>query len=309
MSLSHVARIMLAALSAVVILTGCAYTSDDETTTKGSLQVTIDQSVAPMIDPQLKEFMRIWQDAKVTNETMLTRKAIEKLINRETRFVIVARDFKPEETEALKKVELELEKKPIAVDAVCFLVHPENPVKALTPAQLRDILSGRITDWSSVGGKKQPIQLFITSLNDGQREYLQDSLLRAESFAKSAYPCTSFAQMKSFMPKSQGFLGYAGTGYARPALDIRQPDTTAFKVLSITVARDSSRVESVEPHQEQVYLGEYPLTYRIYFAYPLRQKLPLGFASFLAREGQGVFQKNGFAPYKQPVRIVNFRED
>jgi phosphate transport system substrate-binding protein len=300
---------LLLVLSTVLFFHGCDYRKDDETTTKGSLDVVTDESVAPMIEPQLKEFMRVWQDAKVQNETMTTRKVVERLLNRETRFIIIARDVKADEAAALKTAEIELEKKPIAVDAVCFLVHPENPVTVLTLAQAKDILTGKITDWSEVGGKKQSIQLFITSLNDGQREYLQDSLLRQETFAKSAYPCTSFAQMKNFIPKSQGFFGYTGTGYARPALNVREPDTTAFKTLALSVVRDSGGKVDIVPHQQQVYLGEYPLTYRVYFAYPLRQKLALGFASFLGREGQAVFQKNGFAPYRQPVRIVNFRED
>jgi phosphate transport system substrate-binding protein len=195
----------------------------------------------------------------------------------------------------------------VGVDAVCFLVHPENPVRALRLSQLRNILSGKITNWSEVGGKDAPIQLLITTPNDGMRDLLQDSLLKSLEFSRSAYPCTSFAQMQSFMGRTKHFLAYTGTAHARPALNVKQMDTTAFKVLAL--AADSANAEFIMPYQANVYEGKYPFAHFVYVAYPLGEKLPLGFASFILREGQQIFVRHGYAPYKLPVRIVNFRED
>jgi phosphate transport system substrate-binding protein len=39
---------------------------------------------------------------------------------------------------------------------VVFIVHPSNPVKSLTPPQLKEILAGNITNWKEVGGLMQP---------------------------------------------------------------------------------------------------------------------------------------------------------
>src|ERR1700733_15735064 len=40
---------------------------------------------------------------------------------------------------------------------VAFVVHPSNPVKELSLAQIAGILSGKISKWSEVGGADQPI--------------------------------------------------------------------------------------------------------------------------------------------------------
>ncbi|PIO47593.1 MAG: hypothetical protein CMR00_09445 [[Chlorobium] sp. 445] len=278
-----------------------------ESTTEGVLEYVVDESLAPALLPQQQEFMRIWKTASLSSTALETRVAIQQLLERKARLIIINRNFKPDELEAIEKVGLKLEKKPCGVDGVCFLVHPENPVRALRLEQLRDVLSGKITNWSALGGKDAPIQLFITTPNDGMRDLLQDSLLKSVEFSKSAYPCTSFAQMRAAMTRTKHFLAYTGTAHARPALDTKHMDTTAFKVLAL--AADSANAEFVMPYQANVYEGKYPFAHFVYVVYPLGEKLPLGFASFLLREGQQIFVRNGYAPYKLPVRIVNFRED
>ena len=48
-----------------------------------------------------------------------------------------------------------------AKDGIVFVVHPDNPVKSITGAQLKEILQGKATDWSQVGGKKGVISMLI----------------------------------------------------------------------------------------------------------------------------------------------------
>ena len=46
-----------------------------------------------------------------------------------------------------------------AKDGIAFVVHPDNPVNAITAAQLKDVLKGKVTDWSQVGGAKGVISM------------------------------------------------------------------------------------------------------------------------------------------------------
>ena len=50
--------------------------------------------------------------------------------------------------------------KEIGLDALVFIVNEDNPVKSLTGQQVRDIYSGKITNWSEVGGKDIAIMPF-----------------------------------------------------------------------------------------------------------------------------------------------------
>ena len=50
-------------------------------------------------------------------------------------------------------------------DALGVYVHPSNPVKSLTRAQLKGVFSGRITNWKDVGGADKAIVVFTEQLN------------------------------------------------------------------------------------------------------------------------------------------------
>ncbi len=288
-----------------VIAINCA-SKKEETTTAGKLSIVCDESIAPLLDIQIKEFMRIWKGAELTNESELTRKAVERFVNKETRFIVISRTLNADELAAINEADLSYVHKPIAYDAMCFIVNPKNPVRKLKTEQLRDMLSGRIKNWEQVGGKNQPIQLFVMSRNDGQRDFLKDSLLRQDDFSSDAYPCSTAAQMKEMVLKFEGALGYTGMAHVRNGLNPNVRDTSAYKVLALAPEGDSTYYL---PMQEHVYKHRYPLVNTVYYLYLKSDKLPLGFAAFLSKEGQKVFQRNGAVPFEPPVWVINFKQD
>jgi phosphate transport system substrate-binding protein len=277
-----------------------------ETTTAGKLNIICDESIAPLLTLQIKEFMRIWQGAELTSEPDLTRRAVEQFVNQQTRFVVMSRMLNADELAAIKEADLSYVQKPIAYDAICFIVNPKNPITKLKTEQLREILAGRIKNWEQVGGKNQPIQLFLMSRNDGQREFLKDSLLRADDFPSDAYPCSTASQMKELVLKFEGALGYTGMAHVREYLNPAVRDSSAYKVLALAPEGDSLYYL---PMQEHVYKHRYPLVNTVYYLYLKSDKLPLGFAAFLSKEGQKVFQRNGAVPFEPPMWIINFKQD
>ncbi|AOO66640.1 phosphate ABC transporter substrate-binding protein [Sulfurospirillum halorespirans] len=54
----------------------------------------------------------------------------------------------------------------IGYDAIGVVVHKNNPVKNLSMEQLKDIFSGKIKNWSDVGGINEPIIVVIETLAD-----------------------------------------------------------------------------------------------------------------------------------------------
>ncbi len=57
---------------------------------------------------------------------------------------------------------------PVAWDALTIITNPRNPVDNLTLKQLHDIYYGKITNWSEVGGKNEPINVYaVASPTDG----------------------------------------------------------------------------------------------------------------------------------------------
>ena len=57
---------------------------------------------------------------------------------------------------------------PVAWDALVMITHPGNPVHNISLKQLHDIYFGKITNWSELGGRNEPIDLYaVASPSDG----------------------------------------------------------------------------------------------------------------------------------------------
>ena len=98
------------------------------------------------------------------------------LYNTDTKMLVVyeAPDSVKEE---LKAANVQLEQKPIGVDALVFIVNEDNPVTDLTQQQLRDIYAGRITNWKEVGGADAPIVAFQRGVDSGSQTLFKKLLI------------------------------------------------------------------------------------------------------------------------------------
>ena len=94
-----------------------------------------------------------------------------------TRMLVVyeAPDYVKEE---LQDANVQLEQKPIGVDALVFIVNEDNPVQALTQQQLRDIYAGKVTNWKDVGGKDQEIVAFQRGEDSGSQTLFKKLLIQ-----------------------------------------------------------------------------------------------------------------------------------
>lgn len=68
----------------------------------------------------------------------------------------------------------------IALDGIAVVVHPDNPVKALTREQISSIFQGEIVNWSALGGEDAPIVLVSREAGSGTRGAFEE-IMRLES--------------------------------------------------------------------------------------------------------------------------------
>ena len=68
---------------------------------------------------------------------------------------------------------VELELTPIGREAFVFLVNKNNPVDNLSMAQLKDIYTGKITNWKQVGGANRPINVVQRNKGSGSQTTLE----------------------------------------------------------------------------------------------------------------------------------------
>jgi phosphate transport system substrate-binding protein len=65
---------------------------------------------------------------------------------------------------------------------VSVIINPENPVQELSPEQLKGIFTGRITNWSEVGGDDFPIRPLIVRNSSETRNIFRKNVLGSDDY-------------------------------------------------------------------------------------------------------------------------------
>ena len=112
----------------------------------------------------------------------------------------------------------------VSRDAIAVVVNPENPVRKLTLQQISDIYSGRINNWSELGGEDRPIVRLSRETNSGTHVYFLQTVIRLGDSSNK----TLFSTDTLLLPSSEGIInevrqnpnaiGYDGLGYIPPDL-------------------------------------------------------------------------------------------
>ena len=122
-----------------------------------------------------------------------------------------SRDVKDEEFERAKTRGFTLEQVAVAIDGIALYVNPQLSILGLTASQVKDIFTGKITNWSQVGGPNLKIKPFSRNPKDGGTpEFFEDKVMSKEPFAASVEPYvrdTTYSLRK--VADTPGGIGYA----------------------------------------------------------------------------------------------------
>jgi phosphate transport system substrate-binding protein len=169
----------------------------------------------------------------------------------------------------------------IAMDGVCVVVHPSNPVSGLTTDQIRDIYMGKIKNWKEVGGADKPIVVISRDTSSGTYETFEGLVMKKEKMADSTEYVNSNPQAHSRVKSTEGAIGYVGLGF----LD---RNVKALKV------------DGIMPNRSTIAKGTYPVSRPLFLftnGYPKLGSLVFRFCTFhLTEEGQEIIEAKGFIP-------------
>lgn len=152
--------------------------------------------------------------------------------------------------DSFKTRNINLEEVKVAIDAIVIIVNYENKVKQLTANQIKDIFSGKIKNWSEVGGEDHPINVISRDKNSGTYSFVVSHLLKENHVFESA----------RFIENNDEILNIVSTDvYAISYTSLLHTD----KVDKLKIAfEDGGRyikptVENVLNHKYQLYRGLY----------------------------------------------------
>ena len=96
----------------------------------------------------------------------------------------------------------------LAYDGIAVVVSPENPVSDLTLAQIADIYTGKITNWSEVGGNDAEIVLIGREAGSGTRDGFE-SITGTEEACQYRQELTSTGDVIATVSQNPNAIGYA----------------------------------------------------------------------------------------------------
>ncbi|MGI5892633.1 MAG: PstS family phosphate ABC transporter substrate-binding protein [Bacillota bacterium] len=95
--------------------------------------------------------------------------------------LIIATEPSDEELALAKQNNVQLVKKPVCYDAFVFITHKDNPVNSLTVEQIRDIYTGKITNWKEVGGEDREIAAYQREENSGSQTAMEKLVMKGQA--------------------------------------------------------------------------------------------------------------------------------
>ncbi len=169
----------------------------------------------------------------------------------------------------------------IAMDGIAVVVNEENKIEALSKKQVQDIYTGKISDWSEVGGAPGKIVVISRDSSSGTFEAFGTLALDGKKVRSDALMQASNQAIASTVQRTPGAIGYVGLGFM-----------TGVKALSI---------DGVVPSKETVLSGKYKFG-RPLFMYTDNNKskdLVKQFIAFVkGPDGQRIADEEGFVALK-----------
>lgn len=184
---------------------------------------------------------------------------------------------------------------PIGTEAFVFFVHKDNPITNLTTEQIKDIYSGKITNWKDVGGRNEKIAAFQRNEGSGSQSMLKrfmgdTPIMDAPTEMVNDLMAGIIEQVADYKSKTNS-IGFSFRYYVEGI--IKNPD---IKMISI---------DGIAPTSENIRNGSYPALTPIYaVTYKENQNINVDklLEWILSDEGQYIINETGYVGIKGSVK-------
>jgi phosphate transport system substrate-binding protein len=274
----------LGLLALGLLLTGCPATKPEQDLEQKPAGIVIrgSNTVGEELAPRLiAEYKKEHPHAVFDHEFKGTSYGIGALLVGRCDIAAASRELTTNEVELAKMHDIDLNGYVIGSYAVAVIVHADNPVKDLSPDQVRDIFTGTITNWKDVGGPDAPIHLHIRDPISGTFLGFQELAMEKKPYGSGLKTYTDYESIVHAVAKDPHGIGYAGLDGA--------PKAGVHLVSIGGVAANAANVN----------LGSYPYArvLRLYTDKARESAAAREFIQFvLSPAGQKVVTELGFVP-------------
>ncbi len=269
-------QLFITVIFAILVIIGCSLQPSPQ---KSKIRIKGSDTMRILMAKLAEEYMKKNPDISIYTEGGGTGSGIKSLIDGEIDICSASRPLKPTEVSQLAERYQRIGVSSIiAKDALSIYVHPSNPIKDLTLKQLKQIFTGEIIDWLTIGGWDQEIEVIIRPPNSGTYLYFKEHILEGEPYTEKAITLPTTQQIVDEVLNNSAAIGYGGIAYGPP--------------------ETYCQVNGIPPSKENVRYDLYPIS-RYLYLYTIRK--PQGIRQefidwVLSPEGQMIVKQTGYIP-------------
>ena len=282
-------------------LSGCAgnpgpapVTPSPGTELSGTFSIIGSNTVTPITSVWAEDFMTINPGVRISVSGPGSGAGIAALIDGTTEVCQASRAIKSLEIEQAESKGVYPYEIHVATDALSVVVHPSNPVSELTIAQISAIYTGRITNWSELGGNDAEIVAISRDTNSGTHVFFKEHVVQMQGLPTED-KSLEYGSSVLMLPSTEGGVSetagnpnaifYPGLGYV----------TDEVKPLGIKITADDN---GILPSVETALNGTYPIARPLlYYTDGEPEGIIKAFIDYcLSAEGQLKVNEVGYVP-------------
>ena len=260
-----------------IIFVGCGRKNEEDTTISDKVTVSGSTSVGPLMEKEAEKFKEENEGINVEINQLGSSAGIKDAITGTVQIGMSSRDLKEQEkAEGLIEVE-------IAYDGIAIITNKSNKIKSLTMTQVKDIYTGKITNWKDVGGKDGAIVVVSREDGSGTRDAFQEIVgYTSEELVKDAQIGDGSGNIKTTVSGNEHAIGFISFEYIDDSIN-------------------AVKIDNVEPTASNVKNDSYKVSRPFLLVYKednLKENGNKLINFILSEEGQKIVEENGLIRIK-----------
>lgn len=246
---------------------------------KKTITMSGSTTVLPIAQKAAEDYMDIHPNISVSVRGGGSGVGISALISKSVDIGNSSRSIKDKEIATARQKGVNPVGNIIADDGIAIVVNTNNTMSEIDIKTLKDICTGKITNWKALGGSDQPIIVISRDVASGTFEVFKEKVLSGGNPKDDALMLASNQAVATTVHDTPGAIGYVGMGFL----------SDNIKAL---------KVEGVMPTDATVLNGTYKLARPLYmYTNGNPSGIVKDFIDFiLSSAGQKIVKETGYVP-------------
>lgn len=227
-------KLLIAAVVATMsigVLTGCGSKENngsDNTSKNVTISISGSTSMGKLMEKEAESYKGKNENVSIEIQQIGSSAGIKNVISGVSEIGMASRELKDEEKSQVKETT-------IAYDGIALVTNPKNEVENLTMDNIKDIYTGKVTNWKELGGKDSPIVVVSREDGSGTRDAFGEIVgFKAEELIKEATISDGNGAVKTTVAGNENAIGYISFEHIDEtvkALKVEGVEATPDKVL------------------------------------------------------------------------------